>query len=230
MATETYYLIDTKVSGINHLDVQTSVPTATDSTTSWNMDGGSIAGEYSEAYANVQRAESTFDTPAVPTTIDTTNGNGWRLTGAKDGSYASGNWSFGFRLKVLSGTNNTGDVGIAFLLWKSSNADGSSGSAIGTLQQTTYTTNLTSSGATVTATYDPGGITLTSEYLFLLVALRVNPAGNASTDVIGFRSTSTNAVTTTDFTAATTGHPATKRFGGVPGMGARSYLFGPRLW
>ena len=202
MAVETYYLLDTKVSGINHLDVQTSIPTATDSTTAWAMGAGAAAGEYSLVYANVTRIDTTFTASAVPTTIDTTNGNGWRLTGLKTGTYPAGNWSFSFRLKVLSGTNSTGDPGIAFLLWKSSNADGSGGSAIGTLQVTTYAANITSSGATVTATYDPGAVALSNEYLFLLAACRINPAGQAGTDTIGFRSTSTNVITTTDFAAS----------------------------
>ena len=203
MATEQYYFLNTKVSGINHLDVQTSTYANTDhTTTGWNgqTNRTAQAGEYCGLYALVIRDGLAFNTTAVPTTIDTTNGNGFRLTGSKTGTYAAGNWSFSFRVKEASGT--TTDCGVSFLLWKSANADGSGGSAIGSRQETSFATNI-GTGATVTKTYDPGAITLSGEYLFLLIAIRLDPGGTTpGTQDFFFRGGgATHSVTTTNFTA-----------------------------
>jgi len=202
MAVETYYLRGTKATGINHLAVDTSAPASADlADTGWDMSGGgATAGEYGELYANVVRASAVFTATAVPTTIDTTNGNGWRLTDtAKTGTYAAGNWTFSFRMKEDSGANRDGAV--SFLLWKSSNADGSGGSAVGVRTETSTGVDL-GTGKTLTAAYDPSGgagLTLSNEYLFLLAAMVSVDAGG--TAIVHFREGGTHVTTTTDFTA-----------------------------
>lgn len=202
MAAETYYLLGTKASGINHLDTTTTVGTEADDTnTSWAVDAtNALTNEYSDLYALVARASTTFTASAKPSTIDTTNGNGWRLTSAaKSGTYPAGDWSFSFRIKGNASTTRQGRV--SFLLWKSANADGSSGSAIGTAQVSSTSGNIGTGSQTLTATYDPGEIALTSEYLFLLCAFQVTNANNTVT--IFFRpGGATHSLTTTDFATA----------------------------
>lgn len=208
MATENYWFLDAKASGINHLDCATSQPSAADSTTGWTVNSGAGAanGEFSELYAEVQRASTTFTAGAVPTTIDTTNGNGWRLTGtAKNGTYAAGDWTITFRVKVADGASVI-DARMSFLFWKSSNADGSGGEAVGTRQVTSTATNV-GTGTTISLAYDPSGgagLTLSNEYLFLLVACELVETG---VDVLIFRQTGAvtpaHGVITTDFTEDT---------------------------
>jgi len=203
----TYYLDGTKASGINHLAVQTASFGATNYTdTGWDTTGVST-NRYSELYAIVVRAAGTFGATAVPTTIDTTNGNGWRLDGPLSGTFAAGNWTFSFNLRATA--NSSSDAGVSFLVWKSANADGSGGSAVGALRTTTYKTNVGTTAAAVTNTYDPSGgagLTLSNEYLFLLASLRIDPSGGGQDAVnVHFRAGgTTHAVVTTDFTAAAT--------------------------
>lgn len=211
MATIQWFLTDTKASGVNHLDVSLTTFAAADSSTGWSgSGGGAVAGEYSDLYANVARAATTFTAPAKPTTIDATNGNGWRLTSSSTtGTFAAGNWSLSFRLKAISGANGTTDAGVSYLFWKSSNADGSGGTTIGTQQVTGYGANIPAGGRTVTATYDPSGgagFSLSGEYLFMLAALQIDPAGGVGTDTIGFSvGAVTSAMTSTDFTVSSGG-------------------------
>jgi len=210
VATETIYLLDAKAPGINHMDTSTVAPSAADGTAGWTgAGGGAVVDRYADVFAGVTRARTTLTAGAKPTTIDTTNGNGWRLTPtAKTGTYAAGNWSLSFRPKD-SGGNGTSDVAVSFLFWKSSNADGSGGSAVGTQQVTSVATNCAAGGTTVTASYDPSGgagLTLSNEYLFLLAGLWTDSAGTglASGSVIIFRLTGTtsHAVVTPNFTAS----------------------------
>lgn len=208
MATLTYYLLDAKASGINHLDVQDTVPTTATASTGWVNDNGvnSVAGEFSELRANVTRAATTFVSGAVPTTIDTTNGNGWRLTASPiNGTFAAGSWTIGIGVIAAAGTTaHTGRFSVLF--WKSSNADGSGGSAVGTRQVTATSTTLNTTAQTLSLSYDPSGgagLTLSNEYLFLLCAWEVVTTSNGPT--FNIRQRAGTAVQTTNFTASSAG-------------------------
>lgn len=209
MAIQTWYLLDTKASGINHLDAQASAPTAADSTTGWAA--GTVVNtqnQYSPLAALVSQVRGTWSGTASPTTIDTTNGNGWRLTSAPlTGSFAAGSWTFAEALKQAAGDNSS-DLCISFALWKSSNADGSGGSIVGARQVTADQSNLTGT-TNISTAYDPSagaGFSLSAEYLFLLNSLKtLSPAlsGFTATSQFVFRLGTNLKVVSTDFTSST---------------------------
>lgn len=202
MAVEVHHLLSAKASGINFGDVQVAAPATADMVTGWAVNSGSdTTGEEAEVWANAERVSGagTWVAGPIPTTNDATNGNGWRLTStAKAGTYAAGNWSFSFRLRRKAGGDAAPmTMGINYLLWKSSNADGSGGSAVGTRQQ--IAASAVSTGVTLSGVYNPGAITLSNEYLFLLVAAEL---GTSVSWTIVLREGSTTKVDTTNFTAS----------------------------
>jgi hypothetical protein len=204
MAIENWFPIDTKASGVNHLDTQSSAPTGADATTGFSTGVNATAGETADMYALTLRPNTAFTAGAKPSTVDPTNGNGFCLGGLRNGTFAAGNWQFDWRPKGSASTTRT--CRVAQLLWKSANADGSSGSAIGTVQVSATSAAMTTTAQTLSLTYNPGAITLTNEYLFVLVALEsVNATGTLD---IFWRLGSLFVFTTPDFS---TGDPPVVR-------------------
>jgi hypothetical protein len=207
MAALTWYLTDNSVSvGSDLSDTDPGAEAARSPTTGWVVSTGSTN---HSPYANdVEQAASTFaDTNPPDGSLDTTNGDFWVSPAPLSGDFANANWSIHFAARA---GNNGGaqDGRMRCRLFRGANQDGSGATEITAAQQQGgLVTNLATSATQVsTATFNPGAITLTNEYIFVQLAWeRTGAGGMTNSDVnvrIGNGSGTGSRVVTADFTAA----------------------------
>jgi hypothetical protein len=137
---------------------------------------GEASGTYADVYANTLRPAGAFAsaTLAFPSGADVVNGNGWLLTNTPlIGSFTSQTWNFQTRFITVTGTGGVGGRA-SIALYKSPNKSGASGSMITSQIYTNIVQPVSSGGASVSASFNPGKITLNNEYLFLLEAFDIS--------------------------------------------------------
>lgn len=206
MAALTWYLLDALAGTSDHLSLQDdggSAPSDATTGTGWTY-GTTAADNYSRMNSQTERTALTFSTTAQPSGgPDNSLGDCFRTQSTLDGTFASGNFDIAIPVIAVS-ASGTHDGLLRIRVWRDTNEDGSTATEItSSTQETTAFTNLSSAGAqTLTLAWDPGGVTLTNEYLFLQVATRVTGAGGMSTNDVLVRVGSASRVITPDFTPA----------------------------
>ncbi len=211
MAAKTlYFLPDTAATGSNQARLQDggSAPGAANAAAGWTV--GSNNNKYSAFKKGSKQASSTFSTTVLPTTtIDNTNGNSFRSESTINGTFANADWSFNFRaISTAVGAGALQQDAVRVRVFRSTDATGQSGltEITAATQQGTTITGNTSVAQDSVVTWSPGGtVTLTSEYLFVSVALKTivgaGGGGSGSADWL-LRTGSAAAITTSDFTDA----------------------------
>lgn len=163
--------------------------------------------KYKEMDAGIESTAPTGTTALPDTTIANGGGtnNCFRTTSALTGSFAATAWDFQFVVRaVTSGGDQDGAA--TFRVWRSTDATGAGATEITSALQTGATvTNLaTTADQSSSATWSPGKVTLTNEYLFVEVAWKVTGAGGNSTRDVNFRWGDTGTrIVTPDFPGST---------------------------
>jgi hypothetical protein len=181
VAVKKWYWKNATASGSSHGSLSELAPTANTGALATGWTPGSSSSGYSLMLWGTRRAAATFGGTAQPASAPTTNdcarttdGTG---TGKYTGAFASGTWTLASTLSsaVASGSN----VKLEFRLWRSVNADGSSATEItsGAIETNAFTA-VDSGNNVVSATFNPGAVSLSGEYLFLQVACRINALGS----------------------------------------------------
>jgi len=202
---KTLYLKNAAASGSTFLSLQDggSAPSTATTGTGWVVARTITSGQWSNMYAGVERAVSTFSTTPMPNgTLDNTNGNGFRTEGTLNGIFAAGTWTFAFPvIAVTKGTTQDGRICIR--LHRGTNATGSGATQITSAAQVgSAVTDLTTAAAqTSTVSFNPGAITLTNEYLFVEVAWEITGVGDNTGSDVDLRVGTAAAITTTAFGA-----------------------------
>lgn len=203
MATKTLYGVD-GVDANGWQALSESAQTAATCAAGWVV--GTGATNHSELAANTERASTTFTGTTVPDgTLDTSLKDAFRTPLPLSGSFASANWTVQFTVQSPT-QGGAADGRIRFRLIKA-DADGSNATEItAAQQQCALLTNVTTSDANSTLTFNPGAITLTAQYLFFQLAWERTGAGGMTTTNIRLRTGSAatptgTVITTSDFTA-----------------------------
>ena len=210
MATKTFFLTNATLDiGVGTFPQEMSETSpGSDATSSPNLGWvvGTGSTNHSEFQAGSKRASTTFaSTPVAPDgSINTTLADAWRSTGKLTGTFAAGNW---VAHGVVIGVTNSGaqDGRISFRLLRSTSADGSGATEITSARQAgSLYTNLSTTQQDSSATFDPGSVTLTDEYLWLQIGCERTGAGGMSTTDVVFRvGTTASRITTPNFTPGT---------------------------
>lgn len=203
MATQTWYLTETLLSGTVMGTLQTtSVATGTTLTTGWTV-SRTAASNYSAIAVGALQAANTFSTTVKPiagTLATSGNGDAFRTNVAQTGNYAAGTWTFTFRV-IRSATTSAGRM--QFRVYRSATADGSSGlTEITTAVQQCSIAVASTSEQTSTLAWSAPAISLHNEYLFVQCAWAITTAGGTNNMTAKLRSGST--IVTSSFTPVTT--------------------------
>lgn len=205
MAAITWYLTNASVSVGSDLSTSDPGAEATRSpVTGWIVGTGATLN--SAWFNDVERGLSTFiDTVPPSGTLDTTNGDFWVSPTALNGTFDGANWSIHFA--CIATTNGGAQDGrMRCRLFKGVNQNGTSATEITAAQQSGgLVTNLATSASQLsTATFNPGAISLSNEYIFVQIGWeRTGAGGMVSADVnarIG--GASSCRVITSNFTSA----------------------------
>jgi len=121
---------------------------------------------------------------SLPTSFDQ---YGWRTDGTLNGQFNAGTWTF--YITLITGKNVTGDLTVHARLWKSSNADGSSATALTDWFQITSVSSPTGETTyNLSGSVDLSTLSLSNEYLFVEYAIGTTSAcGSAQGCSVTFR-------------------------------------------
>lgn len=154
-------------------------PGASTSTTGW-VCGKIAAGRYSRMTYNTERASSTFATTAQPSGAPLGSAEDcWRISTITTGDFSTGTWYSSLSCIAVS-NGGAMDGRARFRLWRSANADGTSGTEItaGTMVGTTVTNLATTVAQSSSASTRVVAFSLTDEYLFMQCAWEILGAGS----------------------------------------------------
>lgn len=210
MAVKTFYIVGGSTSnGFQQLQDAGSAPAdaAFATPTGWAV-GANPVGDQSEFRPNTEQVNTTFVVQTVPTAL---------LTGATTNAFRTPSSLLG-----LTGTFTTVDFSTVFrsitaamavgqqvrLRWRvyaSTQADGTSNRELtsGVITTTTVagTGDTTTNMSPTTATWSPGTITLSNEYMFFACAMEVMAAsGTGGTRDANFRENTNSKIVIQDFT------------------------------
>src|SRR5262245_17557472 len=149
-------------------------------------------------------ASSVIDSSSGPSTGTgvTTGGDSFR-EGPFTGTFANTAWTFNLNLRA----STAGAVGrLRCRVWKSANSNGSSATAltVSTLLLPSGTLTLsTTADVNATATWSPGALTFSNEYIFFQLEWQETTTGSSNNNDVRFRQ-GTASITTPDFAAVTT--------------------------
>lgn len=181
----------------------------------WNV-GSEPAADMALFVAGTEVLRGTFAPGTLPDS-PIVSGDSFRSTGTYSGSFASGTWAF--HLRGIAVTNASGQIGrVRIRVWRSVNADGSSANeitsavAVGTTPGAAITT---STPQTSSATFNPGTVNVTNEYLLVQTAWEVTTAASMTGADVNLRigTGATRLITPTFTPAAATSD--------VPGRGSQ---------
>jgi len=167
----TYYLTNTGTGYTSLWELSETAPSSADDTTSVTFDKN-VTGYYKV----IPGTENTSNLSSLPSTFDQ---YGWRTSGTLNGSFASGDWTF--YVTIITGKYVCGNYTVYVRLWKSSNADGSSATAL-----TDWLTIATQDSPAADTTYNLSGtvslssLSLSNEYLFVEYAIGTTSACGSS--------------------------------------------------
>lgn len=206
MATKTLYPLDAMASGVNWGDMQEdSAPATATMVTGWVV-GTTTPPGYSrlrvtnESVNGNFQAASLIDAAAGPTDFGTL-ADAWRSPTAYTGSFADTAWDFQFAILRIDGTS-TPDGRLRFRVWKS--ADGTDATSPAELTSgtlvTTIATNVSATPQNITASWSPGAITLTNEYLFFQGEWEITGAGSGAAYDVHVQQDSATRIITPNFT------------------------------
>lgn len=201
----TWYLTNNSVSvGSDLSETDPGAEAYRSPVTGWIVSTGST--NHSEWFNDVERTASTFSGTVVPDgSLDTTNGDFWVSPTTLNGDFASADWNvhFGCRANTNGGAQ---DGRMRCRLFRGPNQDGSGATEITAAQQQGgLVTDLATSATRVsTATFNPGAITVTNEYIFVQLAWERTGAGGMNNSDVNARigGASSCRVVTADFTAS----------------------------
>jgi len=204
MAAKTFYLVNSAGPGTTSGSLQDggSAPTTATTGTGWTVGTGST--NYARMAYGSKVASGSFATGPYPNTTFTLAAS-WQSQNTINGSFAAGTWTF--NIPVIAVTAGGAQSGAAYVrVWRSANANGSSGTQITTASVTlsTVTSLSTSTQQISTGTVSMAAATLTNEYLFIEIAWRRTVAGGGTTADVVIRVGSAGTVVTTEYTPART--------------------------
>lgn len=194
----TFYIKNATASGSSHGSLQNggSAPATATTGTGWTV-GKTAATVYSLLLYGTKRAANTFGSTALPSGAPTTT-DCFRSENTLNGTFSAGSWTIA--VSVISVTAAASGAGtLRARVWKSVNADGSGATEItsATAETGSWSNLLTSAAQNLTMSFNPGAVTLASQYLFLQLACKIGTAsGNNSADVV-LRTDGTNSKITT---------------------------------
>jgi len=144
VAAKTFYVKATAVNGFGSLSE--TDPGASTTSTGWTPAKVAAARFSAMLYATT-RASGTFTTTdyLVTTHPNPGSGDSWRSENTITGTFANTNWVFA--AKFRSSTSNLQAGRVKVRVWKSVNADGSSGTELTSATQTGTTTGTIATGA-----------------------------------------------------------------------------------
>lgn len=217
MATKTFYLKNAVPSGATlHRSLQDggTAPSAATTTTGWNF-GQNNAGQMCAQNGGTEVARGgnalvSWTTSAIPdgSGPSLTAGDCWRTELAYSGTFAAGVWTFAYGCRSVNAAF-TGRFRLRFLMWKSTNANGSGATQLpaGSIVSPVTTADLSQTVDTArSVTWTPGSsISLANEYLFFQVAAEITVAGSGNTQDMDFRVGPSYTLTTPDFSPTLVG-------------------------
>ncbi len=189
MAGKTFYPINAKATGANHMQLQDggTPPTAATTGTGWGVDNHTPT-KYASMSALAERIPGSFVTAPKPDAPpNNTLGDCWRSESPLTGLIVPGTWTFHFPvIAVTAGAGQDGRVRVR--VWKGASATGSDAVELtGTTLLGALVTNLTTtteqdSWCTWTPTAD---IVMNNDYLFVQVAWEITgQATDLNADVL----------------------------------------------
>jgi hypothetical protein len=205
--TYTWYLSSSAPEDANTAFMTASTTQGSGDTTAdlgWICSGtfGDLVGTYSDIYADSIRPQGSFSGSYVPLPLSASInfGNGWVVAGPLTGSFAAGNWTK--KQQLIESGNSSIDVRETFMMYKSYNVDGSSGSIISPLYSSSIGVNIgdNPNGKQVSTTFNPGQLNFNQEYLFILSGMKIEQIPAAG--YVLLRIGSSSFITSTPFTWA----------------------------
>lgn len=162
-------------SNAGHLLAQDS-PAVSASTTGW-ICGKIAAGNWSRLTYNTEKAAATFTTTAEPSGTPLNSAEDCFRSDATTGDFSAGTWYSAISCIAVS-NGGAMDGRAIFKLYRSTNADGTSPTAITSNMTGSLVTNLATSAAQQSsASTQVGAFSLNNEYLFMQVAWEITGAG-----------------------------------------------------
>ncbi len=202
MAGKTFYLINAKATGANHMKLQVggSAPATATTGTGWTA-GTTQPTKYALMAALVERTAANFGASVLPAAApDNTLGDCWRSESPLTGVFEAGDWTMHF--PVIAVSNQSGQDGrIRVRVWKSASATGSGATELtGATQLCALVTDLLLTVQQDSwCTWSAPAVSMESEYLFIQVAWELTGAGTGSQTDILFRVGSSAYITTPNF-------------------------------
>lgn len=208
MTTKTFYPINAKATGANHMQLQDggSPPASATTGTGWVVDSLGPP-KYCSMTALVETIYPGFGTTPKPDTSPRTDtyGDCWRSENPLTGIFESGIWTFNFPVIAVTVAGGHQDGRVRLRVWKGASATGSdaveltSATLLGTV--VTDLTNATPQISSVTWTL-PADALMNNEYLFVQMAWEITGQGNNVNADVLFRVGTDAVITTSEFTVS----------------------------
>jgi hypothetical protein len=186
---KTFYLLNSLAGTSNHMSSQDggTAPATATTGTGWTV-AKTAASNYARMDSQTKRVATTFAATAQPSGApDNTLGDSIRTPNTLTGVLHSANWDIQLGVIAVS-AGGSQDGRLRYRVWRSVNQDGSSATEITAATQLSATvTNLTTTqvNLALSATWNPGAVTLSGEYLFFQVAWEITGAASStSADVV----------------------------------------------
>ena len=217
MAGKTFYPLNTKFAGVEHLEMQDggAAPSTATMSTGWTV-GTTAVGRYSRMDSTTERATATFSATVQPSGAPSNSLGDCFMAGPYTGNIGAGLWTLNFPvIAVTQGDYQAGRIRVR--LWRSTNASGASATEIasGSTPGTSVSKLTTAAAQTSIVSLSPGAFSLTNEYLFVQIAWEITGTGIAGCDVL-LRKGSAASITTPEFTTgATQSASGNLRLGGL---------------
>ena len=193
----TFYIKNAAAGTSSHgsLNINGTQPSTATTSTGWTV-GTTAATNYSEMVFNTKNAAGTFGSTALPNTSGQTGSNDcWRSEVPLTMTVASGTWTIAVSvISVTAGASGTGVFEVR--VWKSTDATGNTAATeitSGAVASSTASNLTTGAAQNLTATFNPGSVSLSSQYLFIQLAWKVTGASASSTADVVIRTDATNS-------------------------------------